>query len=118
MTTSGPGKTWITDCSDRTEHAVTDAAFDAGTQQAGEFQGVCGAEFVCAPMTVASARRCRRCVRVLAALESLSNMAVRMERRPSLLARVLRRCHKTPVGAEVSRRPAPTGNHRLGKHAA
>src|SRR2546423_2938383 len=121
MTTSGPATRWITAGVDGTEHAVTEAAFDAGRQQAGEFEGVCGDEFLCAPMTVGPARRCLRCIRVLAALESLSNMDARLEpHRPSLLVRALRRCHKTPAGAGESRRPAPTGTHsgQHGKHAA
>lgn len=121
MTTSEPGTTWITAGIDGTEHAVTEAAFDAGRQQAGEFEAVCGDKFICAPMTVGPVRRCGRCIRILTALESLSSVAARIEpRRPSLLVRFLRRCHKTPVGVGESQCASPAGAHahQHRKHAA
>lgn len=110
---------WITSNEDEAEHAVTADAFDAGIQRTGEFEALCGDEFLCAPMTVGPIRRCARCVRFLNARRSMTELPDRLEHR-SLLSRLLSR-HQPPVDAEASSdSPASTGLHprRHGRHAA
>lgn len=115
MTTSGSATTWITSL-DRTEHAVTEAAFDTGVKHSGEFEAVCGEAFVCASMTVGSARRCSACRRFLAAQQSMTELTARIER-PSFLSRLFHR-PQTPADAGDPRHPASAGSHSgRGRHA-
>lgn len=81
--------TWITAQNDRTEHAVSDDAYEASLAAGtGKFEALCGAEFLAASMDVGPDERCVLCTGFVRARNTLLDLDERLagDHRPGWLS--------------------------------
>jgi hypothetical protein len=69
---------WITANAAPVDHAVTDAGMAAGMASQGVYLGLCGTQFVSAPMTATPGARCSSCWRSAQARTSLPTVDQRL----------------------------------------
>jgi hypothetical protein len=69
---------WVTSTGKPVDHALTDDAMAAGMASQGVYLGLCGIQFVAAPMAAAPGPRCATCWQFVQARASLSTVEQRL----------------------------------------